>query len=45
MPAGVGEHPSTGEMLHAWVMPGVPYEDQCGHVDEEWLDAYLGLGR
>ena len=33
----------TGEMLHVWVAPGVPYEDRWGHVDEEWMNEYLGL--
>ncbi|MGI9666655.1 MAG: hypothetical protein ACR2N2_06070 [Acidimicrobiia bacterium] len=33
--------PQTGEMLHAWMMPDVPEDDRWGHVDEEWLEAYL----
>jgi hypothetical protein len=44
-PLGSVNIPSTGEMPHAWVMPDVPYEDHWGHVEEEWLDAYLGLRR
>ena len=42
-PLGSVNIPATGEMLHVWVMPGVPYEDQWGHVDDEWMNAYLGL--
>jgi len=37
-PVGSVNIPATGEMLHAWVMPGVPYEDQWGHVDDDWLE-------
>lgn len=44
-PLGSINIPSTGEMLHAWVLPGIPPEDQWGHVDEEWLNGYLGLER
>jgi hypothetical protein len=40
-PLGSVNIPSTGEMLHAWVMPGVPDEDRWGHVDEEWLNRSL----
>ena len=42
-PLGSFNIPVTGEMLHAWVIPGVPYEDQWGHVDDEWMNEYLGL--
>ena len=40
-PIGSVNIPMTGEMLHAWTLPGVPIEDHWGHIDEEWLDAYL----
>jgi hypothetical protein len=40
-PMGSVNIPRTGEMLHAWIMPGVPVEDQWGHVDEEWYEDYL----
>ena len=30
----------TGEMLHAWTLPGAP--ERFGHLDDEWLNAYLG---
>jgi len=42
-PVGSINVPQTGEMLHAWIVPGVPVEDQWGHVDEEWLAEYLEL--
>ena len=42
-PIGSVNIPKTGEMLHAWVTPGVPYEDRWGHLDDEWLNEYLGL--
>ena len=42
-PIGSVNLPETGDMLHAWVTPGVPYEDRWGHVDEEWINEYLGL--
>jgi hypothetical protein len=31
----------TGEMLHAWMIPGIPDGDRWGHVDEEFLEGYL----
>lgn len=40
-PVGSINLPRTGEMLHAWILPGVPAEEQWGHVDEEWLADYL----
>jgi hypothetical protein len=42
-PLGSVNIPITGEMLHVWVAPGVPYEDRWGHVDEEWMNEFLGL--
>jgi hypothetical protein len=44
-PIGSFNIPRTGEMLHAWVMPGVPEEDRWGHVDEEWFVAFLAEQR
>jgi hypothetical protein len=41
-PYGSINIPQTGQMLHAWILPGVPPEDHWGHVDEDWLAAYLG---
>lgn len=40
-PLGSLNIPMTGEMLHAWTLPGVPIEDHWGHIDDEWLDDYL----
>jgi hypothetical protein len=40
-PIGSVNIPKTGEMLHMWTLPGVPIEDHWGHIDEDWLDAYL----
>ncbi len=42
-PLGSVNIPITGEMLHVWVAPGVPYEDRWGHINEEWMNEYLGL--
>ncbi len=44
-PIGSVNIPMTGEMLHAWTLPGVPIEDHWGHIDEEWLDQYLAHDR
>ncbi|MGI9584175.1 MAG: hypothetical protein ACR2N7_01125 [Acidimicrobiia bacterium] len=41
MPIGSINVPRTGEMLHAWLMPGVPAEDRWGHVDEQWFASFL----
>ncbi|KAA3641349.1 MAG: hypothetical protein DWP92_01340 [Armatimonadetes bacterium] len=40
-PLGSLNIPYTGEMVHAWTLPGVPKEDHWGHIDDEWLDAYI----
>jgi hypothetical protein len=40
-PLGSLDLPVTGEMLHAWTLPGVPVEDRWGHLDDEWIDEYL----
>jgi len=26
-----------------WVVPGVPYEDRSGHIDQDWLARSLEL--
>lgn len=38
-PVGSITMPVTGEMLHVFVVPGAP--DRFGHLDEQWLTAYL----
>lgn len=38
-PAGSITMPITGEMLHVFVLPEAP--DRFGHLDEDWLTAYL----
>ena len=38
-PLGAFNIPRTGEMIHAWTLPGV--EDQWGHLDGEWLEQRL----
>ena len=40
-PLGSLNLPITGEMLHAWMMPGVPDEDRWGHVDDEFIENFL----
>ena len=38
-PAGSINIPTTGEMLHAWLIPGI--EEPWGHLDEAQLNDYL----
>lgn len=38
-PAGSITVPMTGEMLHVWTLPDAP--DRFGHLEEDWLEAYL----
>ncbi len=40
-PVGSFNIPRTGEMLHAWILPDVPFDEQWGHIDEDWLADYL----
>ncbi len=40
-PLGSLNIPYTGEMVHAWTLPGMPEEDHWGHLDDEWLEAYI----
>ncbi|MDJ0791905.1 MAG: hypothetical protein QNJ71_08415 [Acidimicrobiia bacterium] len=45
-PVGALNLPITGEMLHAWMIPGIPDEDKWGHVDDGFVESYLeGLSR
>lgn len=41
-PLGTVTIPITNEMIHVWTVPGAP--DAFGHLDDEWIQAYVQRG-